>query len=327
MMAPWNNPCQSPEPMAGSPRHVTVLKTQSVRFLDVQPDGLYLDATLGGGGHSEMILEMLNDFGKLIGIDRDRIALKRAVERLQRFGSRFEARHGNFADIASLLLPEERGKVQGIVIDLGVSSFQLDEAERGFSFQRSGPLDMRMDRDQKQQLLDLLGKKSAKDLTKAIGRLGEERFARRIAEAIKREMAEGKLATTEDLANVVASAVPRKFWPQKIHVATKTFMALRMLLNQELENLERFLENVLDILAPGGRLAVISFHSLEDRMVRNAIKEWTRRQDGPPGLPVPGYDREALVEVLTPKPVTPTSEEVDANPRSRSAKLRVVCKR
>ena len=250
MMAPWNNPCQSPEPLAGSPCHVTVLKEESVRFLDVQPNGLYLDATLGGGGHSEMILEMLNDFGKLIGIDRDRTALKRAVERLQRFGSRFEARHGNFADIASLLLPEERGKVQGIVIDLGVSSFQLDEAERGFSFQRSGPLDMRMDRDQKQQLLDLLGKKSAKDLTKAIGRLGEERFARRIAEAIKREMAEGQLATTEDLANVVASAVPRKFWPQKIHVATKTFMALRMLLNQELENLERFLENALDALAP-----------------------------------------------------------------------------
>ena len=327
MIAPSHGMSPTSEGMGDALRHVTVLKTETVRLLNVLPDGLYVDATLGGGGHSEEILELLNDSGRLVGIDRDAGALARAKKRLERFGSRFETRHGNFANLADVLRSEERGQVCGIVADLGVSSFQIDEAERGFSFQRSGPLDMRMDREESLQLADLLEKTGAKELGTSIGKLGEERFARRIAEAIKREWSQGRIASTEDLAQVVASAVPRKFWPKKIHVATKTFMALRMLVNCELENLERFLSSALDVLAPDGRLAVISFHSLEDRMVRNAIKEWTRRQDGPPGLPVPGYDREALVEVLTPKPVTPTSEEVDENPRSRSAKLRAVRKR
>ncbi|HTR50439.1 MAG TPA: 16S rRNA (cytosine(1402)-N(4))-methyltransferase RsmH [Kofleriaceae bacterium] len=299
--------------------HESVLVEEVLRYLSPRPDGVYCDCTVGGGGHSARIQ------GRVIGIDRDPAALAAATARL---GSRATLVHGEFGDIARILAELNVPRVDGFVLDLGVSSPQLDHADRGFSFTREGPLDMRMDPTRGPTALELIRELDGDDLGAVIADLGEERHAKKIARMIKEAVRADRLRTTTDLAEVCARAIPlveqRK---SRIHPATRTFQALRIAVNRELDQLERFLAAFPDLLAPGGRCVAISFHSLEDRLVKNAFRdlEWTS------SLPAEHAARageriEAVAHVLTRKPVFAADDEVARNPRARSARLRA-CER
>lgn len=283
--------------------HVPVLVEEVLDFLDVRPGGVYIDATLGGGGHAEAILRKLGS-GRLLAIDRDPAALSRARERLAAFGEKLIVMHGNFAGIDALHAESLLPPAEGILADLGLSSWQLEDDSRGFSFEREGPLDMRVDPESAETAADLVNRSRERDLADLIFRLGEERHSRRIARAI---MEARPIETTTQLAQVVSRAIPMRPGLHHIHPATRTFMALRLAINREIENLEAFLERVLPVLAPGGRLVILSFHSLEDRLVKRALRRW---------------QQEGQARTLTRKVVRPGEEEIKANPRSRSAKLR-----
>jgi 16S rRNA (cytosine1402-N4)-methyltransferase len=283
--------------------HVPVLPRETLEFLDVRPDGIYIDATLGGGGHAEAVLERLRN-GKLLGIDRDPAALAAARERLQGFGKKLITMHGNFAEIDDLQAACGLPPADGLLADLGVSSLQLEDASRGFSLDRPGPLDMRMDPTSGTTAAQLVNHLPERDLADLIFRFGEERHSRRIARALVKAR---PYRTTTELAQVVTRAIPSRAGLYHLHPATRTFLALRLAVNQELENLEVFLSKVLQVLRPGGRLVILSFHSLEDRLVKRAFQAW---------------QRESRARILTRKVVRPTEEEVRANPRARSAKLR-----
>jgi 16S rRNA (cytosine1402-N4)-methyltransferase len=287
----------------GRAAHQPVLVEEVVEFLNVQPDGFYIDATLGSGGHAEAILARLAT-GRLVGIDRDPLALAAARERLAPFGEKVTLVHANLAEIDQLHASSGLPPVQGVVADLGLSSMQLADASRGFSFSAEGPLDMRMDPASDTTAADLVNYLSERELADVIFRFGEERQSRRIARAIMRAR---PIRTSTELAQVVTRAIPSRPGPHQIHPATRTFMALRLAVNRELENLEQFLARVLTVMASGGRVVVISFHSLEDRMVKQSFAAW--RHAG-------------LVRVLTRKVVRPGEAEIARNPRSRSAKLR-----
>jgi 16S rRNA (cytosine1402-N4)-methyltransferase len=278
---------------------------------------LVVDGTLGLGGHSERLLQ---GGARVVGIDRDPEALQRARGRLAPFGDAFQGVQGNFRDIRPIL--DELGIewVDGALVDLGVSSLQLDTAERGFSFRQPGPLDMRMGPDA-ESLEELLHRVDAKELARIISRYGEERWAGPIAKAILRKLPD--LRTPADLADVVGQAIPRGAWPKGIHPATRTFQGLRIAANDELGALDAWLEALPQVLAPGGRAVVISFHSLEDRAVKRAFAELAHPCKCPPGLPVCGCGA-AEWKVLTRKVVVPGEDEVARNPRSRSSKLRVL---
>jgi 16S rRNA (cytosine1402-N4)-methyltransferase len=278
---------------------------------------LVVDGTLGLGGHSERLLEAGD---RVIGIDRDPEALARARERLARFGDAFTAVQGNFRDVREIL--DELGveRVDGVLVDLGVSSLQLDTAERGFSFRLPGPLDMRMGPDA-ESVRELLDRVDEAELRRILYEWGEERWAPKIAKAIL--AASDRLETTTDLARVVGEAIPRGAWPKGIHPATRTFQALRIAVNDEMGALEDFLEAVPSLLAKGGRAVVISFHSLEDRAVKQAFAELAHPCRCPPGLPVCGCGA-AEWKLLTRKVVRPDEEEIARNPRARSARLRAV---
>jgi 16S rRNA (cytosine1402-N4)-methyltransferase len=281
-----------------------------VAILRPRPGGRYLDATVGTGGHADALLLASEPDGRLCGIDRDAEAIASAAERLGRFGSRVELVHGNFARLRSIAAEEGWAPFDGIVYDLGVSSFQLDDASRGFSFGREGPLDMRMDRRLSgMTAAELLNRLPERDIARILREFGEERWARRIAARVVAERRVRPLSTTTDLARLVAAAIPRRAWPRRIHVATRTFQALRIAVNDELAALQQGLSDVLELLVPGGRVCVISFHSLEDRIVKETFRAWAR-------------PAEARARVLTRRPVVPTEEEVAANPRARSARLR-----
>ncbi|PYV15088.1 MAG: 16S rRNA (cytosine(1402)-N(4))-methyltransferase [Acidobacteria bacterium] len=283
--------------------HVPALVEEVLKLLEVRPDGTYIDATLGAGGHAEEILKRLGS-GKLLGFDRDPAALARASERLKKYGEKLMVMEGNFAQIATLHAQSGLPPAAGVIADLGVSSLQLEDAERGFSFSLPGPLDMRMGPDAALTAGELVNRTSERNLADTIFKFGEERHSRRIARAIVKAR---PIRTTTELAQVVTRAIPFRAGLHQIHPATRTFMALRLAVNREVENLEGFLSRVLAVLAVDGRLAMISFHSLEDRLVKRAFADWSR--DG-------------RVRLLTRKPVCPSDREARENPRARSAKLR-----
>lgn len=309
------------ESASPSGSHVPVLLRESSEFLALERGGLYVDCTLGLGGHSEAFLRHGPDV-RVLGIDRDDEALERARRRLAPFGERFEALHSNYADLAQAL--DGRGPVAGIFADLGVSSMQLDLAERGFSFKRTGPLDMRMDaRGDGPTAADVVMSYSEADLERVIRDYGEERQARRIAKSIARRREDAPLQTTEDLRSAVHDVVrsPRRHGGRpRIDPATRTFQALRIEVNQELAGLETMLDQAMKALESDGRLVVISYHSLEDRITKSALRAAARGEVDE----VTGSTRveTRLIELLTKKPVRPTEKEVEANPRSRSARLR-----
>lgn len=294
--------------------HTPVLLEATLSALAPLPGDAFIDATVGGGGHAYAIGERLRPGGRLLGIDADPEALAEAAARLHPFGDTVALASGNFADLGAIAARHGFASVQGILFDLGVSSLQLGSGERGFSFREEGPLDMRLSPEQSLTAADIVNTLPPTELASLLYRLGEEPRSRRIARAI---IAHRPIATTTELARVVADAIPRQ--GARLHPATKTFLALRLAVNDELANLEAALEQAVDLLAPGGRLAVISFHSLEDRIV----KRFFRREagvdaDAPEAAPVD----EPRLRLLLRKPIVPTAAEVAANPRSRSAKLR-----
>ena len=302
--------------------HRSVLLDESIEALNIRPDGIYVDGTLGGGGHSEAICRRLGNGGRLIGIDRDETALAAASERLAGFGC-FTAVHGNFRDAASLLRGMGIEKADGMLFDLGVSSPQLDEASRGFSYMADAPLDMRMDAGSGATAAQLIAEADEEELARIFFQYGEERYSRRIASAIVKRRAETPVETTGQLVEIIRSAMPAAALREKQHPAKRVFQALRIAVNDELGALEEMLATVPDMLAPGGRLAIISFHSLEDRLVKNAIRDRERGCRCPPELPVCVCGFVQTLRSVGRNPITAGEAELEENPRARSAKLRV----
>lgn len=306
--------------------HKPVLPAETLRLLDPQENGVFVDATLGLGGHTELILDS-SETMSVIGIDQDQAAIDLAVRRLKRFGSQVQIHHANFAEIKKVLRSAEIDGVDGVVADLGVSSLQFDSPDRGFSFRFDSPLDMRMDADSADETAaELLERLSEFDIAKIIYEYGEERSSRKIARWIVERREQGEpIKTTKELANLVERAVKRGK-NDKTHPATKTFQALRIAVNHELEILERFIRDSVDILKTGGRLCLITFHSLEDRIVKQTFQKLSGKCFCPPRLPICVCGQQKAVEILTRRPVTPGREELEENPRSRSAKLRACSK-
>lgn len=288
-------------------QHISVLAGEVLERLTPRLSGVYVDGTLGLGGHAALILERLGPDGKLVGFDKDAAALEEAGKALAVYGERVMLIHDDFKNMAHKFAGLGIGRADGVLLDLGVSSMQIDQPERGFSFRFDGPLDMRMDASRGLTAADIVNEWPQKELEKIIFEYGEERFGRRIAERIERERSGRRIETTGQLAAIIASAVPAAYRHGRIHPATRTFQALRIVVNGEMESLRVFLETALDTLADGGRLVIISFHSLEDRIVKNVFREWKQGEKG---------------TVLTKKPVIATEAEIFTNPRSRSAKLR-----
>lgn len=306
--------------------HVTVLLDEAVTALQVKPGGVYLDGTLGGGGHTEAILRQSGPDGVVYGIDRDRDALRAAGERLAVFGGRLVPLHGNFHDAKALLAAQGIAHLDGAVLDLGVSSYQFDEGERGFSFQEDAYLDMRMDQSCGRTAADLCNTLTQEELTRIIRDYGEERWAARIAAFILQARDKKPVETTGELVSIIKAAIPKGARRDGPHPARRTFQALRIAVNDELEPLSQALEDLVELLAPGGRLAVITFHSLEDRIVKQTFKRLQNPCTCPPKAPVCTCGKLPVVQVVTRKPILPSPAEVEQNPRSRSAKLRVAQK-
>ena len=304
--------------MTTSSQHTPVLLHEALEALNVQTDGTYVDCTFGRGGHSRALLDRLHAGGRVIALDRDLAAVSAGRDIVD---ERFTIVHASFADLRRVLEAVSPAPVDGVLLDLGMSSPQLEEAERGFSFRRDGPLDMRMDTSQGETAAEWLASAEERDIREVIGRYGEERFAKSIAAAIVAARARGPVASTQQLAAIVAAAVRTREAHQD--PATRTFQALRIYINQELAQLSLVLPQALEVLRPRGRLAVISFHSLEDRIVKQFMRTQAQRDRLPPGVPV--RDRElppAKMRVVG-KPVRPSEQEVTLNPRARSAVLRV----
>ena len=299
--------------------HHTVLRAEAVALLAPAPGKVILDGTLGGGGHAEAILEA---GAKVVGLDKDPRALEAARSRLAKWPDHLTTAHADFRDARGVLDGLGVGEVDGALVDLGVSSPQLDERERGFSFRDGGPLDMRMDPTRGKPLSELLTEWDEKQLEQILFTYGEERFGRPIASAISRAARGGLLTDTAALANVIAAAMPRKAWPKVIHPATRSFQALRIAVNEELGALDDFLAALPKLIKRGGRAAAISFHSLEDRRVKQGFAALAQGCTCPPDLPVCACGRVAGWRVLTRHPIEASEAEVEANPRSRSAKLR-----
>lgn len=299
--------------------HHTVLRREAVALLLPAPGKTILDGTLGGGGHAEALLD---SGARVVGLDQDLKALESARARLA--GRDIVLAHANFRDARAVLDGLGIGELDGALVDLGVSSPQLDEAARGFSFREGGPLDMRMDPTRGKPLSELLGEWDERALSGIVHTLGEERFARPIARNVLRAFAQGELADTAQLADLIARSIPRKAWPNKIHPATRTFQALRIAVNDELGALSDWLGQLPRLIARGGRAAAISFHSLEDRLVKQAFAKLATGCICPPDLPVCACGRAAEWKVLTRKSVQAGEDEIAQNPRARSARLRAV---
>jgi 16S rRNA (cytosine1402-N4)-methyltransferase len=304
--------------------HLPVMLDDVMALLQCRSGGVYVDVTVGGGGYSEAMLQRSGPDGVVFGLDLDPDALVVARQRLQDFGLRLILRQGNFAMLPETMREFGLGPVDGIVADLGISSLQLDEPSRGFSFQQDGPLDMRMDRSLMQTAADLVNFLPERELGNLIFTLGDERWARRIAHTIVLHRQLEPFAHTRQLAELVAKVVPRSSDTRRIHPATRTFQALRLAVNHELENLEQFLANVLNLLKPEGRLCIVAFHSLEDRLVKQHFKSWASPCRCPHGLPVCQCTGQPLVRLLTRKALRPKEQEIQANPRARSARLRAL---
>ena len=307
--------------------HISVLLNETVESLNIRPDGIYVDGTLGGGGHAYHVAERLTGGGRLIGIDQDADAIAAATERLKPFADRVSIVRDNYVNIKSVLsglgITEEEKAVDGIYLDLGVSSWQLDNAERGFSYMEDAPLDMRMDRRQSQTAADLVNTATEQELFRIIRDYGEDRFAKNIAKHIVQARERKPVETTKELADIIRGAIPMKVQVTGGHPAMRTFQAIRIELNEELTVLENSIDTMIRLLKPGGRLSIITFHSLEDRIVKNGFRRNEHPCICPPGFPVCVCGRESLGTVITKKPILPTEEEIRVNSRSHSAKLRV----
>ena len=302
--------------------HVSVMLTETVDVLGVHEGGIYVDGTLGGGGHSAEILRRLGGTGHLYGIDRDADALAAATQRLGGAGN-FTAIKGNFHDVKELLAAQGVTQIDGMMVDLGVSSYQLDTAERGFSYHADAPLDMRMDREQALTAADIVNTWPKAELVRILRDYAEEKWAARIADIILEHRAKKPLLTTADLVACVDAAIPKKVrMAENGHSARRTFQALRIAVNDELDPLRRALEDMVDLLAPGGRLAVLTFHSLEDRIVKQTLRTLANPCTCPPKIPVCICGKKPVVRVLGGGGIKPSAQEVETNPRSRSAMLR-----
>ncbi len=298
-------------------QHVPVLFQEVIEVLNPVPGGVYVDGTIGAGGHSRGILERSAPDGILIGFDLDPAALAVTESNLAEFSDRVTLIHSSYLDLVSHLNKQNMHNIDGILIDLGLSSMQLDSPERGFSFRYEAPLDMRFDPGQSFSASDLVNESTREELTEIIFTYGEEKFSRRIADAI---IANRPLTTTKELAELIKRVVPHS--RSKIHPATRTFQALRIVVNNELDALEAFLPAALEVLKPGGRLAVIAFHSLEDRIVKRFFRQESRDCICPPELPICVCENKARIKEISRRPIRPEDPEIVENPRARSAKLR-----
>ena len=304
-------------------KHIPIMLDEVIEGLDIKPDGIYVDGTLGGGGHSYEIAKRLVSGGRLIGIDQDEAAIKAAGARLSGFGDRVTIVRSNYAQMVSVLQSLGIEQVDGILLDLGVSSHQLDNAERGFSYMEDAPLDMRMDRRQEKTAGDIVNFYSQAELTRIIRDYGEDKFAAKIAAKIIGFRENKPVETTGELAEIIKSAIPMKYRLTGGHPAKRTFQAIRIELNRELEILEESIEGMLDILSDRGRMAVITFHSLEDRIVKSAFKKAESPCTCPPDFPICVCGKKSKWFVASRKPLIPSDEETERNPRAKSSKLRI----
>ncbi len=304
-------------------KHVSVLLQETVDGLNVKPDGIYVDGTLGGGGHSYEVCTRLGAKGSIIGIDQDEAAIEAASIRLKDFGEKVTIVRSNYCDMKSRLHELGIDKVDGIMLDLGVSSYQLDTADRGFSYREDAPLDMRMDQRSEMTARDIVNDYSEMDLYRVIRDYGEDKFAKNIARHIVQERAKRPIETTGELTEVIRHAIPMKFQKKTGHPAKRTFQAIRIELNRELDVLRDSLDDMIDMLNPGGRLCIITFHSLEDRIVKSAFKKNENPCTCPSDFPVCVCGKVSKGRVITRKPILPSEEEMEVNSRSKSAKLRI----
>lgn len=308
--------------------HYSVLLHETIEQLNIKPDGTYVDGTLGGGGHACLVAKYLSESGRLIGIDQDADAIKAAGERLAEFGSKVTVIRSNYANMREELFRIGIRQVDGIVLDLGVSSFQLDTVERGFTYRRAdAPLDMRMDDRQELTAKDIVNSYSETELYRMIRDYGEDRFAKNIARNIVQERQKKVIETAGELTEIIRASIPMKVQVTGGHPAKRTFQAIRIELNRELEILENHLDDMIGLLAPGGRICVITFHSLEDRIVKTIFKKNENPCTCPKDFPVCVCGKVSQGRVITRKPILPTEEELEENSRSKSAKLRVFEKR
>ncbi len=302
--------------------HVSVLLQECIDGLNIKPDGIYVDGTLGGAGHSSQIASRLTT-GRLIGIDRDPVALEAAGKRLAPYADRITLVHSNFCEIAQVLADLNISGVDGILLDLGVSSPQLDEVSRGFSYMGDAPLDMRMNSEDSLTAFDVVNTWSYEELRRILYDYGEERYAPQIASAICRRREAAPIETTLELVDIIRSAMPPAALREKQHPAKRSFQAIRIAVNDELGSVEKVMEDAIPCLNPGGRLAIITFHSLEDRIVKNGMTAASRGCTCPPNFPVCVCGKKPKVRLISKKPIVSGQEELDRNPRARSAKLRV----
>ena len=305
-------------------KHTSVLPEESVDNLSIKSNGIYVDGTTGGGGHSRLIADKLSSEGRLIAIDRDKDALDAANRNLKDVKCRVDFVHSNYTEIKSVLNNLNISKIDGALLDLGVSSFQLDNEQRGFSYMKDAPLDMRMDAEDDFSAEDVVNVYSEIDLARVIREYGEEKWASRIAKFIVKERQSGRIETTGQLVEIIKSAIPAGARREGPHPAKRTFQAIRIEVNDELKGLEDAVENFMDVLEVEGRFCVITFHSLEDRIVKNKFKDRENPCICPPEFPVCVCGRKPDIKIITKKPILPAEEEIEMNPRSRSAKLRCV---
>ncbi|MBO7403020.1 MAG: 16S rRNA (cytosine(1402)-N(4))-methyltransferase RsmH [Lachnospiraceae bacterium] len=303
-------------------KHISIMPEEVIKGLAIKPDGIYVDGTMGGAGHGQLICEQL-ETGRYIGIDRDEDAINAGKERLQRFGERATVVRSNYSEMKNILAALDIPKVDGILLDLGVSSYQLDTAERGFSYMHDAPLDMRMDNRVSKTAKDIVNGYSETELARVLFEYGEEDFAKQIARRIVKEREVKPIETTGELVEVIKAALPMKAKIGQGHPAKKTFQALRIELNEELAELRLCLESMIDMLNPGGRFVIITFHSLEDRIVKSIFKTAENPCTCPPQFPVCVCGKKPLGKVITKKPIVPSAKEIAENPRAKSSKLRI----
>lgn len=304
-------------------QHVSVLRNEVIQGLQIKPNGIYVDGTLGGAGHASEICSRLGDRGRLIGIDQDADAIATATERLSPYDDRVTIVRSNYSEMAAILHQENITQVDGILLDLGVSSFQLDTSERGFSYRMDATLDMRMDNRQELSAEMVVNEYSEMELFRIIRNYGEDKFAKNIAKHIVAERQKEPIRTTARLAEIISQAIPMKIKKQGGHPAKRTFQAIRIEVNHELEVLEETLNDMLNVLGPAGRLCIITFHSLEDRIVKKAFRNAENPCTCPPDFPVCVCGKQSRGRVITRKPILPTEQEIMENSRSKSAKLRI----
>jgi len=304
-------------------KHQSVLLEETVNALNIKPDGIYVDGTLGGGGHALMVCQQLSEKGSFIGIDQDDAAIEAATVQLAGFGEKVTIVRSNYCNMKSVLRSLDIDKIDGIVLDLGVSSYQLDTVERGFSYRSDAPLDMRMDNRQQLTAGDIVNQYSEMDLFRIIRDYGEDRFAKNIAKHIVIEREKDPITTTGQLTQIIKGAIPMKVQKTAGHPAKRTFQALRIELNKELEVLKDSLDSMIDLLSPGGRICIITFHSLEDRIVKHMFRRNENPCTCPSHFPICVCGNVSKGKVITRKPILPGEGELEANSRSKSAKLRV----